>query len=97
MKNNTAGSKVAFNFRLTPAGKMLLVRLGEHMGLTRSGVLETAIRVLAKEQGLAGGMFTREEVEEKWTTFLEEDEVARSAELEKKRSEAMEQTSEKEG
>ncbi len=81
MKEELAGSKVPFNFRLTPAGKILLVKLGEHMGLTRSGVIETAIRLLAKEQGLPGGYATRAEIDTKWKAFMEEDEIARTTEI----------------
>jgi antitoxin component of RelBE/YafQ-DinJ toxin-antitoxin module len=58
------------------------------MGLTRSGVIEVAIRQLAKEQGLPSGYLTSAELDAKWSAFMEEDEAARSAELEQKRAEA---------
>ena len=88
MTSNSPSGKTPFNFRLSPGGKALLILLGNHMGLTRSGVIETAIRVLAKEQGIPGGHITREELEAKWDSFMEEDEVTRSSELENIRAEA---------
>ena len=92
MESKPTGGKTPFNCRLSPGGKGLLVQLGEHMGLTRSGVIETAIRVLAQQQKIPGGYFTRDELESKWDAFMEEDEATRSAELEKKRLEATENT-----
>ena len=92
MKTGATGGKTPFNFRLSPGGKMLLVRLGEHMGLTRSGVLETAIRVLAREQGLPGGFASGDEIEKKWDAFMQEDEAARSAELEQQRAQTAEKS-----
>lgn len=88
-KEHPTGGKIPFNFRLTPAGRVLLVKLGEQMGLTRSAVLETAIRLLAKEQGIMGGQATHAELEEKWIAFMQEDEMARTVEIERQRNEAI--------
>ena len=92
MESKPTGGKTPFNCRLSPGGKGLLVKLGEHMGLTRSGVIETAIRVLAQQQKIPSGYIMRDELESKWDVFMEEDEAARSIELEQKRFEAMENT-----
>lgn len=40
------------SYRLTPEAYTLLERLTAHLGLTRTGVVETAVRVLAEQEGL---------------------------------------------
>ena len=49
----TPGRKtVPTSVRISPTCKILWDRLAEKMGLSNSGVLETSIRKLAKEEGV---------------------------------------------
>lgn len=45
-------TSVPTSIRLSPAGNRIWEKLAEKMGLSKVGVLETALRRLAKEEGV---------------------------------------------
>lgn len=61
-----AKDKPTVTFRISPIAKFQVEQLVELMGLTQAGVIETAIRDLAKKHKIpVGGSFTPQEGEKK--------------------------------
>lgn len=54
-------NKVPVAVRLTPAARDLMVVMAEKLGLSQAGVLELALRKLAKEEGITERPLEREE------------------------------------
>jgi predicted transcriptional regulator len=57
-------TKISSSLRLTPHAKKLLAALAEHLGLTQTSVIETAIRQMAKREKIEVTDEAKKEVEE---------------------------------